>query len=164
MPSVVLLLQLIHVGAVLALLASAATALARPGTPGPARTIDIAAAVLAAFVMPLTGEAGWWIDMPTGRMVPALGILALGPAALGSRSLVGRPTTFALAAFFAVLGAASLRNGGPLGGFMAAKAIVLGLVLALLPWKGAARPRLALMILLLVAGAGLGVHKDLPFV
>jgi hypothetical protein len=162
MPSTLLLLESLHLGMAALLLGGVTASLARPDATRLRRLIDIAAALLAATAMPFTGDAGWWIDMPGRKMVPAIAVLALGLAVLGSRSLPGRLATLALAGFFGFLGLASLRNGTPLAGFMAAKSILFGLTLALLPWEGAVRTRMVLLVLLLLAGAMLGVHKDIP--
>lgn len=164
MPPLLPLLQSLHLGMAVLLFVGAAARLATPESARLQRLIDLAIALVAATAMPLTGEAGWWIDMPWRKMVPALAILSLGMAVFGSRGLPGRTATLALAGFFGFLGIASLRNGTPLAGFMAAKSILFGIALALLPWERAVHARMAMLILLLLAGAALGVHKDIPFV
>ena len=157
-----ILLESVHLGMAVLLLGGAVARVARPAAPRLQRLMDLSAAVLAVTALPLSGDAGWWIDMPGRKMVPAIALLGLGLAVGGSRRLPGRLATLALAGFFAVLGIASLRNGTPLTGFMAAKSIVFGLALALLPWEGAVRARLLLLILLLLLGSALGLHKDIP--
>jgi hypothetical protein len=156
-------LQFLHLGMAVLLLVGATGLIARPATDKLPSLIDLAAALLAATAMPLTGEAGWWIDMPGRKMVPAIAILAVGLGLFGSRHLVGRLAALALAGFFSFLGFASLHNGTPLAGFMAVKSILFGVVFLLLSWEGAVRIRMALLILLLLAGTVLGVHRDIPY-
>lgn len=162
MPTDTALLALLHVGLTLVLAGLAIARLVRPGSPGAARGLEGAAALLAAAALPLAAAGGWWIDMPSSRMVPLVGALALGMGAFGTGRLVGRLAALALAAFFVTLGLASLRNGGPLEGFIAAKTILLGLVPALLCWRGAIRLRMIGLLLLLAGGAVLGVLRDIP--
>ena len=45
---------------------------------------------------------------------------------------------------------------------VAVKSMLLGLMLALLPLKGAVRPRMALLLVALAAAAVLGAHRDIP--
>lgn len=128
----------------------------------PRRLEAIAVAAFAASALPLAGRGGWWIDMPAGKMVPAIAGLSLLLALAGTRHLAGRWAALALAGFYLTLGIASLRNGGPLAGFLAAKALVAGAAMAVaLPNRGV-RALAAIRILLLGTGAALGAHGAIP--
>lgn len=162
MPTHTALLAALHVGLTLALTGLALGRLVWPGNRAAARGLEAALALLAAAALPLAAAGGWWIDMPSKRMVPMIGALALGMGALGTERLVGRLAALALAAFFAVLGLASLRNGGPLPGFLAVKAVLFGLLPALLCWQRGVRPRMVVLLLLLAGGAALGLLEDIP--
>lgn len=162
MPTLAALLAALHVGLTLALTGLALGRLMWPGNSAAARGLEAALALLAATALPLAAAGGWWIDMPFRKMVPMVGALALGMGALGTERLVGRLAALALAAFFAVLGLASLRNGGPLPGFLAVKAVLFGLLPALLCWQGGVRPRMVGLLLLLAGGAAIGLLEDIP--
>lgn len=162
MPYAPVLLSILHASAALVLLGAAASRLARPASVGAARIADVAAAVLAGAVMPLTDAHGWWIDMPVRWMLPLLVLLAAALAVFGSRGTIGRPACLGMASFFMVLGLASFRNGGPLAPFLAGKSILFGFGLALLPWHGGVQLRMALLVLLLAGGAVLGLLEDIP--
>lgn len=163
MPTVLVSLIWLHVGAALAALGFAVAHGLKPSASWPVRGVQAAVALLAAAFLPLASEAAWWVDMPGRKMVPIIATLALGLASLGTERVAGRLCTLVLAAFFLTLGAASLRNGAPLAGVMAGKSILLGLLLGLLPWSGAVRWRMGLMILALAAGTGLGASPDMPW-
>jgi hypothetical protein len=152
----------LHLAAALLWAGCAIAHLVHPEAQMPRRWEAIAVAAFAAFAMPLAGKGGWWIDMPAGKMVPAVAGLSLALALAGTRGLAGRLAALALAGFYLTLGIASLRNGGPLAGFLAAKALVAGAAIGLLVPQRAVRARAALIILLLGAGAALGVHGDIP--
>jgi hypothetical protein len=162
MPSLLAPLLWLHIGATLAAAGLATACLVKPQSARPARGLEGAIALLAAAALPLAAEGVWWIDMPSRWMVPGVALLALALAAAGAQRAVGRLAALTLAAFFVVLGAASLRNGGPFVGFMAGKAILFGLLMALLPLAGAPRLRMTLLLALLCAGASLGLHRDIP--
>jgi hypothetical protein len=152
----------LHLAATLLWAGCAIARLVRPDAQAPPRWQAIAVAAFAASAMPLASMGGWWIDMPAGKMLPALAALSLALALAGTRRLAGRWAALALAGFYLALGIASLRNGGPLAGFMAAKAMVAGVAIGLVVPEGAVRPRAAFIILLLAAGAALGLHGDIP--
>jgi hypothetical protein len=156
------LLGWLHLGGTAALILFAGARLAQPERDSAGRGVAIAAALLAGAALPLASAKGWWLDMPDRIMVPLVGGLALLLGLAGVRRHTGRLAALALAAFFLTLGLASVRNGGPLAGFMAGKAMLFGLVLALLPWEAAVRPRMALLLLAVLATAALGVHRDIP--
>lgn len=167
MPPLLEPLLWLHILASGAVFGLAVARLARPADGRGARALDMAVALLAAAALPLASEGGWWIDMPAQSMVPAIAVLAFALAAFGTHRRMGRLAALALAAFFLTLGMASLRNGGPVAGFLAAKAILFGLMLLCLPpalrgAAGAVRWRTALLVVLLATATGLGVHKDLP--
>ena len=162
MSSALVPLLWLHIGATVVAAALAVAALIRPAQLRTIRTLDAAVAVLAAAALPLASAGGWWIDMPTDKMVPILIALAGVLAQFGAHKPFGRLPALALAALFLTLGVASLRNGGPLMGFLAAKSMLLGLMLALLPLEGAVRPRMVLLLGALIAAVVLGVHRDIP--
>jgi hypothetical protein len=162
MPSLLAPLLWLHLGAAAALLVLALLRLARPEAPRAARACDSAAALLAASVLPLAGAGGWWADMSVSKMVPLITALALALAAFGAHRAQGRLAALALAAFFVTLGLVSLRHGGPLPGVLSGKAVLLGLMLALLPLPGAVRLRMLLLIVLLAAVTGLALLGTIP--
>lgn len=157
MPTVPALLICLHIGAGFAALGFAVVRSARPDAAWPVHGLRTAVALLAAASLPLASEAGWWVDMPGRKMVPIIATFALGLAALGTERQTGRLCALVLAAFFLTLGLASLRNGAPLAGLTAGKSILLGLLLGLLPWSGAGRLWIGVVIAVLAAGAGLGL-------
>jgi hypothetical protein len=162
MPPALAPLPWLHVGAATAAAGFALACLLRPTKGSLHRGLDVAVALVAALALPLASAGGWWVDMPTDKMVPIVIALSGALALFGARNSLGRMPTLALAAFFLTLGMASLRNGGPLMGFLAVKSMLLGLMLALLPLKGAVRPRMALLLVALAAAAVLGAHRDIP--
>jgi hypothetical protein len=161
-PTYIALLAWLHVGLTLALTGLAVARMVRPGSPGAARGLEVATALLTAAALPLASAGGWWIDMPSSKMVPLVAALALGVGIFGTTRLFGRLAALALAAFFLTLGLASLRNGGPFTGFLGVKAILLGLLLALLVLRPALRLRMLAIALLLAGGAVLGLLGDVP--
>jgi len=163
MPPAVTALIWLHVGAALVWACCALVLILVPDRAAVARVGDACAALFAAAAMPFTGQGGWWVDMPADYMVPAVAGLALLLGTLGSQRLLGRLAALALAGFFLTLGLASVRNGGPLAIPVAAKAMLFGLSLALLPWRAAARARALLLLILLMAGAMIGIHREIPF-
>lgn len=152
----------LHIGATILAAGCALSGLLRPAHGSARRGLEVAVALLAAAALPLASAGGWWIDMPDRWMVPILLGLSSALALFGARAPLGRLPALVLAAFFLTLGAASLRNGGPLMGFLALKTILLGLVLALLPLEKAVRLRMLLLLAALAVAAILGVHRDIP--
>jgi hypothetical protein len=143
-------------------MAAALALLARPRSTVAPRLQDAAAALLAAGTCPLLGQAGWWTDMPDGRLVPAVAALGFGLAVFGTGRLPGRLAALVLAAFFLTLGLVSARNGGPLHGFVAAKAMLAGAAFLLLPWRAAVRLRAAFVLVLLGLASASGLQQDFP--
>ena len=156
------LLPLLHAGAAIAWIASILAILAHPQGRVAPRLQDAAAALLAIGICPLLGQGGWWIHMPASKLVPAVAVLGLGLAAFGSGRLPGRLSALVLAAFFGTLGLVSARNGGPLPGFVAAKAVLAGAAFLLLPFQSAVRLRAALVLLLLGLASASGLQQDFP--
>ncbi len=152
----------LHLAAALLWVGCAAAQLVDARAQRPRRWEAIGVAALAASALPLAGRGGWWIDMPAGKMVPVLAGLSLLLALAGTQRLAGRWAALALAGFYLTLGIASLRNGGPLAAFLAAKALAAGAAIGLAVPASAVRARAAAIILLLGAGAVLGVHGDFP--
>jgi hypothetical protein len=143
-------------------MAAALALLARPQGRVAPRLQDAAAALLAAGACPLLGQGGWWTDMPDGKLVPAIAVLGLGLVVFGTGRLPGRLAALVIAAFFVTLGLVSARNGGPLHGFVAAKAMLAGAAFLLLPWQGGVRLRAALVLVLLGLASASGLHQGFP--
>jgi hypothetical protein len=162
MSSVLAPLLWLHIGAAVAIAGIAVACLVRPAQSGPRRGLDMAMALLAAATLPLASAGGWWVNMPADKMVPIVMGLALALALFGARSPVGRHATVMLAAFFLTLGVTSLRNGGPLLGFLALKTMLLGLGLGLLLLATGVRPRMTLLLSALAVASVLGAHRDIP--
>lgn len=152
----------LHAGAAIAWMAAALALLARPQGRAAPRLQDAAAALLAAGTCPLLGDGGWWAHMPDSKLVPAVAVLGFGLALFGTGKLPGRLSALVLGAFFATLGLVSAHNGGPLHGFVAAKAVLAGAAFLLLAPGGAVRVRAALVLVLLAVASASGLHQDFP--
>jgi hypothetical protein len=161
-PWLTLLHPTFHTGATLGWAGAAVWLLARPRAIAPRRLQELCAALLAGGALPLAGWGGWWVDMTGAKMLVPVGALAVTLAVAGCRALAGRLATLALAGFFVTMGIVTLHHGGPLPPFAAAKAMLLGGALLLLPWSGAVRLRSLAVLPLLAAAACLGAMGEIP--
>jgi hypothetical protein len=156
------MLGALHLAATLAwMLLAAGIAGLRHAPTWLGRLQAVAAALLAGLALPLASAGGWWVDMPAAQVVPHLAVAAALLALAGAHRSPGRLAALALAGFFLALGAVAFRNATPLPPWVAAKALLLGVALALLCVPG--RWAAGLTLALLLAAAVLGVHRDVPF-